>query len=105
MSCSKKGQFKLNKTLRKCIPLFSILYIIILALFVSNKATKAAHLTDGVWTQGGSPGTTTVTFTNATLADASSDIVLTFPSTASVDQDGTTATVNGTTNYIRTNKV
>jgi len=103
MPCSKKSLFNLNKTLRKCVPLLSVFYIIILALFVCNKATKAAKLGDGVWTQSASPGTTTVTFTNTTAADASSDIVLTFPSTANVDQDGTTATVTGTTNYIRTN--
>ena len=104
MPCSKKGLFRLNKTLKKCVPLLSVFYIIILALFVCNKATKAAHLADGTWAQDGSPGTTTVTFTNTTAADASSDIVLTFPSsTSSVNQDGTTATVTGTTNFIRTN--
>jgi len=103
MLCSKNGLFGLNKTLRKCIPLLSVFYIVILALFVSNKATKAAKLGDGAWSQSGSPGTTTITFTNTTATDASSDIVLTFPSTANVDQDGTTATVTGTTNYIRTN--
>ena len=104
MPCSKKGLFRLNKTLKKCIPLLSVFCIIVLALFVCNKATKAAHLADGTWAQDGSPGTTTVTFTNTTAADASSDIVLTFPSsTSSVNQDGTTATVTGTTNFIRTN--
>jgi len=101
MSCQNKSNLK--KALKKFLPVLSITYILVLAVFISNKAAKAAKLGDGVWSQSGSPGTTTVTFTNTTAADASSDIVLTFPSTASVDQDGTTATVTGTTNYIRTN--
>ena len=101
MSCQNKNNLK--KSFKKFLPVLSITYILVLAVFISNKAAKAAHLADGTWAQDGSPGTTTVTFTNGTLADASSDIVLTFPSTATVDQDGTTATITGTTNYIRTN--
>jgi len=101
MSCQTKSNLK--KAFKKFLPVLSITYILVLAVFISNKAAKAAKLGDGAWSQSGSPGTTTVTFTNTTAADASSDIVLTFPSTANVDQDGTTATITGTTNYIRTN--
>jgi hypothetical protein len=101
MSCLNKSNRK--KTLQKILPVISLTCILLLAVFVSNKAAKAAKLGDGAWSQSGSPGVTTVTFTNTTAADGSSDIVLTFPSTANVDQDGTTASVTGTTNYIRTN--
>lgn len=101
MTCLKKANLK--KTARKVLPALSIIYILVLAVFITNKAAKAAKLTDGTWTQDGSPGTTTVTFTNSTAADASSDIILTFPSGASVDQDGTTATVTGSSNITRTN--
>lgn len=101
MTCLKKANLK--KTARKVLPALSIIYILVLAVFITNKAAKAAKLTDGTWTQDGSPGTTTITFTNSTAADASSDIILTFPSGASVDQDGTTATVTGSSNITRTN--
>ncbi len=89
--------------MKKILPVFTITYILVLAVFIGNKAAKAAHLTDGTWSQGGAPGTTTVTFTNTTAADESSDIILTFPSTATVDQDGTTSTVTGSTAITRTN--
>lgn len=104
MNCLPKGIVKTNRNLKKWVSFFSVFYILILAVFITNKAARAAKLADGTWTQDGSPGTTTVTFTNTTAADASSDIVLTFPSsTATVDQDGTTATVTGSSNITRTN--
>jgi hypothetical protein len=103
MFCPKTVLPKYINLLKKTAPVVSFAFILTLALLITNKATKAAKLADGVWTQSGSPGTTTITFTNTTAAGASSDVVLTFPSGASVDQDGTTATVVGTTNYTRTN--
>ena len=101
MSCLTKLRCK--KTIQKIIPLLTLTYILVLAVFISNKAVKAAHLSDGVWSQSDTPGTTTVTFTNTTAADESSDIVLTFPSTATVDSNGSGATITGTTNFLRTN--
>lgn len=86
------------------IPLFTFLYLLIGAIFLTNKSVSAAKLSDGTWTQSASPGTTTVTFTNGvTELDSSSDIVLTFPTTASVNQDGTSATVTGQGTVVRTN--
>lgn len=83
--------------------LLSFTYIFFIALFLNNNVAKAAKLSDGTWTQSGSPGTTTVTYTNTTAVDDSGDIVLTFPSTAAVDQDGTGATVTGQGTVIRVN--
>jgi len=103
MLCPKKSRSELNKILKQSAPLFTFVYIVMLAVSIGNKAAKAAKLADGTWTQSGSPGTTSVVFTNTTAADASSDIVLTFPSTAVVDQDGTTSTVTGSTVVTRTN--
>lgn len=101
MSCHTR--FKLKSTAKKVLPFVSVSYILLLAVFISNKAVQAAKLNDGTWAQSGSPGTTTITFTNSTAADASSDIILTFPSTASVDQDGTSATVTGSSTVTRSN--
>jgi len=94
---------KVNTSFRKCISLLSVLYILLLALVIGNKTTQAAKIDDGAWTQSGSPGTTSITFTNTTASDSSSDIVLTFPATASVDQDGTSSTVSGSTAITRSN--
>lgn len=98
MFCPKnKNKFK------KVVSSLSIVYIVLLAIFIANRAAQAAKLSDGTWSQSGSPGTTTVTFTNTTAADASSDIILTFPGTAAVDQDGTSATVTGSSTVTRSN--
>lgn len=79
-------------------------YLLVGAVFINNRIAKAAKLADGTWSQSASPGTTTVTFTNgATELDSSSDIILTFPSTATVNQDGTSATVTSQGTVVRTN--
>jgi len=101
MSCQRKSS--LRSLFKKALPIITVVFILGLAVFVSDKAAKAAKLSDGTWAQSGSPGTTTITFTNATAADASSDIVLTFPSTAAVNQAGTNSTVTGSTGIARTN--
>ncbi len=101
MSCLTKYKFK--KRLQKFVPLLTLAYILLLALFVNNKVAEAAKLTDGTWSQSGSPGTTTITYTNTTALDSSSDIILTFPSTATVDQDGTGITITGQTTPVRSN--
>jgi hypothetical protein len=89
--------------LKKTFSLFLFICFIFTALFLGNKFSHAAKLSDGTWDQSGSPGTTTVTYTNTTALDSSSDIVLTFPGTASVDQDGTGITVTGQTTPVRSN--
>lgn len=103
MNCLKILNTK--KALSKLVPIATFTYVLLITCLISNTpVVKAAKLSDGTWVQGGAPGTTTVTFTNgATELDSSSDIVLTFPSTASVDQDGTTVTVTGQGTVVRTN--
>lgn len=98
--------FCLNKrtNLKKIIFIFSsFLYVLLIALFVNNHSAKAAKLGDGSWTQSGSPGTTSITYTNTTGLDVGSDIVLTFPGTASVDQDGTGISITGQSSPTRSN--
>lgn len=101
MSCLAK--YKAKKHILRLVPFFTFLYIFLTALLLSNHVAKAAKLSDGTWSQSGSPGTTTVTFTNTTALDSSSDIILTFPSTASVDQTGTDITVTGQGTPVRSN--
>jgi len=101
MTCLK--QLKLKKSVQKIIPILSFTLILALAVFITDKAAKAAKLGDGTWAQGGAPGTTTITFTNTTALDASSDVIITFPSTASVDQTGTDIAITGNANPVRTN--
>jgi len=101
MTCLK--QLKYKKTVQKILPVLSFTLILALAVFITDKAAKAAKLGDGTWAQGGAPGTTTVTFTNTTALDASSDVIITFPSTASVDQTGTNISITGQTSPVRTN--
>ena len=100
MFCLNK--LKTKKNFPKMLPILVFAYFMGIAVF-SNNNVNAAKLSDGVWTNDGAPGTTTVTFTNTTAAEASSDIVLTFPATASVDQDGTGIVVTGQTSPTRTN--
>ena len=101
MTCLK--QLKLKKSVQKILPVLSFTLILATAIFVADKAAKAAHLGDGVWSQSATPGTTTVTFTNTTALDASSDVIITFPSTATINQLGTDITITGQTSPLRTN--
>jgi hypothetical protein len=101
MSCLTK--LKTKKRIKKLIPIFTLVGILFLAVSISNKIAEAAKLSDGTWSQSASPGTTTVTYSNTTALDSSSDIILTFPSTATVDQDGTGIAVTGQTNPVRSN--
>ena len=101
MSCLTK--LKTKKRIKRLIPIFTLVGILFLAVNISNKIAKAAKLSDGTWSQSASPGTTTVTYTNTTALDSSSDIILTFPSTASVDQDGTGIAVTGQGTPVRSN--
>ena len=63
MSCLKK--LKIKKAFSKFIPLLTITAFFLVALSVSDNVAKAAKLSDGTWSQGGSPGTTTITVTSA----------------------------------------
>jgi hypothetical protein len=101
MSCLEK--FKAKKRLLRLVPLFTFSYILLAAIFLSNHVAKAAKLTDGTWSQSASPGTTTVTFTSTAALDSSSDIILTFPSTATVSQTGTDISVTGQGTPVRSN--
>lgn len=101
MSCLAK--FKAKKRLLRLVPLFTFSYILLAAVFLSNHVAKANTLTDGTWSQSASPGTTTITFSNITALDSSSDIILTFPSTATVDQTGTDISVTGQGTPVRSN--
>lgn len=87
----------------KIVPLLTVSYILFLAVTVSNNVAKAAKLTDGVWSQAGDPGATTITFTSTSSLDDDSEIVITFPSTATVSQVGTNISVTGQTTPVRTN--
>lgn len=78
----------------------------VMAFFVvllGNIKVQAAKFDDGTWTQGGSPGTTTITFTNTTAIPIGGDIVLTFPSTATIDGTGTDITATNQTTPTRSN--
>jgi hypothetical protein len=101
MTCLNK--ITKSKTFKKIIPVLTLIQIFTLAIFISNRAAEAAKLSDGAWAQGGSPGTTTITFTNTTALDASSDIIITFPDSATLDQTGTDISVTGQTSPVRTN--
>ncbi len=98
MFCPGKRQ-----TAKRLLPLFVVSYYFFLAIVIANNTAKAAKLGDGTWTQSGSPGTTTITYTNTTALDSSSDIILTFSSTATVDQDGTGIVITGQSSPVRTN--
>jgi hypothetical protein len=85
------------------VSFLTFISIFLSVLFINNKVVSAAKLGDGTWTQSGSPGSTTVTYTNTSALDIGSDIVLTFPGTASVDQDGTGVTITGQSSPTRSN--
>lgn len=79
-------------------------YFLALATLLANKSVQAEKLADGTWAQSASPGTTTITFTNgSTLLTSSSDIVLTFPSTATLNQSGSNISVTGQGTVVRVN--
>ena len=101
MSCL--SNFKTKQAFKKALPILTFAYFLGLAVFMSNDVARAAKLSDGTWTNDGAPGSTTVAYTNTTFLPASSDVVLTFPTTASVDQDGTGITITGQTSPTRTN--
>lgn len=101
MTCLSK--LKRKKQFLRFVPLLTVTYFMLMALFVSNNVAKAAKLSDGTWSQSASPGTTTVTYTNTTALDSSSDIILTFPSTATIDQTGTDISVTGSSGEVRVN--
>lgn len=106
MHCLLKQRFSRttqNNNFKCVISLSAFFYILLIALFTNNNMANAAKLDDGTWTQPGSPGTTTVSYTNTTALAASSDIVLTFPDSATVDQDGTGISVTGQTTPTRSN--
>lgn len=91
-------------SLRKYLALFSPFFIATASsLLLVNNVVKAAKLDDGVWTQSAAPGTTTITFTNTGALEANSDIVITFPSSATVDGAGTNVSVTGQTTPTRSN--
>lgn len=102
MNCLIKFQKKQN--LLRLFPVFAFGYFVFMAAFLGNKSVLAEKLADGTWSQSASPGTTTITFTNgSTLLTSSSDIVLTFPSTATVSQGGTNVSVTGQGTVVRAN--
>lgn len=78
-------------------------FILLTVLLTRKKITYAAKFNDGTWTQSGSPGTTTITFTNTGALVAGDDIVLSFPSTADVNASGTNISCTGQGTPTRTN--
>ena len=87
----------------KFVPLFTISAFMLLAVFASNNIAKAAKLTDGTWSQSANPGTTTITFTNTTPLTIGADIIITFPTTATINQAGSNIAVTGQTTPTRSN--
>lgn len=77
--------------------------LITLPILGGKRIAYAAKLADGTWAQSGSPGTTTITFTNTGALSSGDEIVLTFPSTATVNAAGTNITATGQTAPSRSN--
>ena len=77
--------------------------VLLFAALLPQQLASAATLSDGVWSQGGAPGTTTVTYTTDTAITAGDKIVLTFPSEATLDAAGTNITMTGQTTPTRVN--
>lgn len=93
-----------NRFTKWVIHIYIPIFFLILLVVFNNKTAKAAKLDDGTWSQSGSPGTTTITFTNTGNLQSGNDIVLTFPSTtATVDATGTDISCTGQTSPTRTN--
>lgn len=103
LSMSCLDRYNLKKRFTRFLPIFTFLWFLTLSVLVSNNVARADKLGDGTWSQSASPGTTTVTFTNTTALDSSSDIVLTFPSTATLDGAGTDIAVTGQGTPVRSN--
>lgn len=118
MCCLKKYKRKYlynrNKTLISKIFTISLssyfctistpLFLIGIFLFSYKNVAYAAKLNDGTWTQGGSPGTTTITFTNTGALSSGNDIVITFPSsTATINSSGTNISCTNQISPVRTN--
>ncbi len=89
--------------MKKNIQRFLLTTIFALLLLSSINVVKAAKLTDGTWSQSGSPGTTTITFTSSTGISSGDQITLTFPSEATVDASGTDISITGSTSPSRSN--
>lgn len=98
--CSKHTINK--KTAAKWL-IIVMFYGLVAPLMIGNKKAMAAKFNDGTWAQSGAPGTTTVTFTNTGALVSGDDIILTFPSSATVDGTGTAITVTGQTSPTRSN--
>lgn len=86
-------------------PAILIPFIIVTALLLTGRRKViAAKLADGTWTQSGSPGTTTIVFTNTGALVSGDDIVFSFPSaTADVNDSGTNVTCTNQGTPTRTN--
>ena len=81
---------------------FAFTGAILLSLFVARSA-HAATIVDGVWSQGGAPGTTTVTFDTTSGISTGDRIYLRFPNEATINGAGTDLTVSGDGAAARTN--
>lgn len=97
------NNLKIKNQFQKALPFATFIFIFVAAIALSNNLAKAAKMSDGIWAQSGSPGTTTVTFTNATIIPAGSDIVLTFPASATINQAGENIALTGQTTPTRSN--
>ena len=102
MNCLKKIKNNKKRLISKTL-IISMFVLISLPLLSGRRVVHAAKLSDGTWSQSGSPGTTTITFTNSGALSNGDDIVLTFPSQATVDGTGTNITVTGQTAPTRAN--
>ena len=87
------------------LTLYITFQILIMFPLLSNyNVAHAAKLGDGTWSQGGAPGTTTITFTNTGALVAGDEVVLTFPSAeATIDGSGTNIAMTNQTTPTRTN--
>lgn len=102
MTCLNTFDKKLRSL--KISPFVIFAFLFVSAIAFSNSIAEAAKLADGTWSQSGAPGTTTVTFTNTGLLEVGSDIVLTFPDSATLnDVVGGDITVTGQTTPTRSN--
>src|SRR4030043_1137298 len=80
-----------------------LLFLLVGAVFFSNTKVLADKLDDGEWTQDGSPGATTITFTNEGALFSGNDIVITFPSTSDINDIGTDISCTNQGTPVRTN--
>ena len=90
---------------RKYQVIVQLVILTLAAVFFANYPAHAATLTDGTWTQSGSPGTTTITFVTHSGIGVGDKIVLTFPSQATINATGTNITMSGQTAPLRGNDI